>query len=52
MTVGQKEARVLRKTRIVDNAVGVSSSLLNLLPAVLGVLYIRTFDVSVVEGDA
>ncbi len=52
MTVGQKVARVLRKTRIVDNAIGFFSSVLILLPAVLGVLYVRTFGVSVVDGDA
>ncbi len=49
--VPQKEVRIL-KTRILGYVSGFFSLFLILLPAALGVLYVRKFGVSVVDSDA
>ena len=52
LPVGQEDARVLKKMRILGYVSRFFSSLLILLPAALGVLYVRKFGVSVVDSDA
>ena len=52
MRVEQKEAKTPKKTKALGYAIGFFSLLLILLPAAFGVLYVHTFGVSVVYGDA
>ncbi len=52
MTIAQEEAKTLKKTRTLDHVIKFFSLLLILLPAAFGVLYVRAFGVSVVDGDA
>ena len=47
-----REAKPLIRKKIFGKAIGFVSYLFILLPAALGVLYVRAFGVSVVKGDA
>ena len=50
--VAKQKAETLRMTKILDWFLGFLSCILIVMPAALGVLYIREFGVSVPHGDA